>query len=535
MIPTSKTGFQKIATAARLSAMAMAVAGAFPTVAVAQEAEPMFFIREYRVTGSTKLSAEEIGEAVYPYLGPARTADDVETARNTLEAAFRAKGFQTVSVLIPQQDPRFGVIRLEVVEGRVGRLNVTGAKWFLPSRIRNEVPSLTEGQVPNFDNVSREIVNVNRLPDRRVTPRLNPGAEPGTVDIDLEVEDALPLHGSLEINNRYSANTSQLRVNGALSYGNLFQLGHTLGLSFQVAPENPDDAWVYSGYYLSRLSENMSLMLQGTRQDSDISTLGGGAVVGRGEIVGIRALFDLPPGEKFQQSLTLGLDYKSFDEDIVLGGSTISAPIVYYPLSASYAAGIVHENGFTEANASLAFGLRGLGSDASDFNIKRFGASGNFAILRADAAHTRDLQNGGQAFAKIQGQLADQPLINTEQLGGGGLGTVRGYLEGSALGDNGVFATAEYRTPSYIGTPDADGRRADEWRVHAFAEGGVLGIYDPLPGQDATSSFASVGVGTRFQFRNFYRGSVDVALPLLDIDPTDAGDVRVTFRGWATF
>ena len=32
-------------------------------------------------------------------------------------------------------------------------------------------------------------------------------------------------------------------------------------------------------------------------------------------------------------------------------------------------------------------------------------------------------------FAKVQGQIADQPLVNSEQFAGGGLGTVRGYFE----------------------------------------------------------------------------------------------------------
>ena len=122
------------------------------------------------------------------------------------------------------------------MEGKVGRLRVNGARWFLPSRIKSEVPSVAEGSVPNLNQVGKEIVAVNRLADRRVTPELRPGIEPGTVDIDLNVEDKLPLHGSIELNNRYSADTTALRLNGALSYGNLFQKGHTAGAQFPDRP-----------------------------------------------------------------------------------------------------------------------------------------------------------------------------------------------------------------------------------------------------------------------------------------------------------
>jgi len=515
------------------------LSGAAITVATAQE-NPIFYVKEYRVAGSTKLTPLEIEEIVYPFLGPARTADDVEKARLALEAAFRGKGFQTVSVLIPQQDPRFGLIRFQVVEGKVGRLRVKGAKWYLPSKIKADTPSLAEGSVPNLKEAESEIIALNRSGDRRVIPKLRAGQEPGTVDIDLEVEDKLPLHGSLELNNRYSADTTELRLNGALSYGNLFQLGHTIGGSFQVAPLDTDDSLVYSAYYLTRVSDKLSLMLQGTKQDSNISTLGGStAVVGRGEIVGLRGIVDLPTlGTGVYQSLTFGIDWKSMEEETTIFGDTAvlrSAPIEYFPISAAYFAAIAGKDRFTELNLTLALHPRGLGSDEETFDAKRINSRGSFIYLRGDISHTIDLAHGGKLFGKLQGQLADGPLVNSEQFSGGGLGNARGYLEASALGDNGIFATFEYRTPSLIGVADENGQWKDEWRFHAFLEGGVTGLYDALPGQDSTATFASIGLGTRIKYAGHFNGSLDLALPLLDQGATDALSPLLTFRGWADF
>jgi len=500
----------------------------------AQTESPIFYVREYRVSGSTKLSSLEIQEIVYPYLGPARTTDDVEKARLALEAAFRSKGFDSIAVLIPQQDPRYGVIRLEVAEGKIGRVRVNGAKWFLPSKIKAEVPSLSEGNVPDFNQVKKELSALNLSGDRIVTPKLRQGVEPGTVDIDLNVEDKLPLHGSIELNNRYNADTSHLRLNGSLSYGNFFQRGHTGGLSFQLAPENLDDALVYSAYYQSRVNESLSLMLQGSKQDSDIATLGGSTVVGAGETLGLRALFDLPEKE-FSQSFTLGLDWKRLDDVTFIGGSGVGSPVEYFPLSASYAAAFFGENHFTEFNLSATLNLRGFGSDEDEFGAKRYNGRGSFIYLRGDVSHTRDLEDGSQLFGKLQGQLSSGALINSEQFSGGGAGSARGYLEASALGDNGIFATVEYRSPSFIGVEDEKGKRANEWRLHAFLEGGVLGIYDALPGQDSTTTFASTGFGTRIKWATHFNGSVDLAFPLLDQGTTDAFDPFLSFRGWADF
>ncbi|MCB1132986.1 MAG: ShlB/FhaC/HecB family hemolysin secretion/activation protein [Verrucomicrobiae bacterium] len=494
-----------------------------------------FYVRSYKVSGNSKLSKTEIESAVYPFMGPGRSPDDVEQARQALEKAFQEKGYQTVSVSVPDQDPRRGIIRLEVTEGKVARVRVTGSRWFLPSRIKRELPSIAEGSVPDFERVGREMVAVNRMADRRITPEVRPGAEPGSIEVDLNVEDKLPLHGSLEINNRYSAGTTPWRINGALSYGNLFQLGHTLSLNAQVAPENTDDGLVYSASYLARVSEDLTLMLQGTRQDSDISTLGGAAVAGKGEIIGVRAMFDLPTTPVFYQSINLGIDYKSFDEDLNVNKQTVSSPIEYYPISANYYATWMAENHFTEFNTSLTAHLRGMGSDEADYANKRYNASGSFIYLRGDASHTHDIKGGSQVFGKIQGQIANQPLINNEQIAGGGLGTVRGYLEATALGDNGVFGTLEYRTPTLIGRGETNANPANEWRFHAFADAGLVGIYDPLPGQKKRTGLSSVGIGSRATVKEHFHGSVDVAVPLIEQPDANDGDVRVTFRGWADF
>ena len=165
--------------------------------------------------GGKLLSRDETETAVYPFLGPYRDADDVEQARAALEQAYRAKGYQTVTVQVPPQHARTGIITLNVVQGEVGRINVVGSRYFSIDQIKREAPSLQEGASPNFTQVAHDLVVLNQLSDRRVTPTLRAGEIPGTVDVDLNVKDTMPLHGSLEINNRYSANTTPLRINGS--------------------------------------------------------------------------------------------------------------------------------------------------------------------------------------------------------------------------------------------------------------------------------------------------------------------------------
>ena len=528
----------------RFSGFARAVAGSLLSLGLgvgatgveSQEASVgnSFYIREFRIFGSQKVARMEAEEAVYSFLGPGRTEQDVEQARAALEKLYQDKGYQAASVEVPPQRAQGGVVVLQVREGTVGALRVKGARYFLPSQVQAMARSLAEGKVLNFNDITRDIVALNQLPERQVTPALRPGMEPGTVDIDLNVQDKLPLHASAELNNRYSPDTSSLRLNLSASYHNLWQLGHTLGASFQTAPEKPDEVKVLSGYYLFRVPglESVSWMIQGIKQDSNVSTLGSLAVAGRGEILGGHAIITLPSTQTFFHSMNLGFDYKNFNQDINSAGVTIPTPITYYPVSAAYSATWMTPGQVTELNANLVLHFRGLGSDGQEFDESRFKADGSFIYLRGDLARTQDLPWGLQLFGKAQGQISDQPLVNSEQFAGGGLSTARGYLEGETLGDNALFGSIELRSPSLLNRWAAQG---NEWRFYAFADAGFLTLQDPLPEQESEFRLASVGFGSRLRLMDHLNGSIDMGLPLIGQSTTRVHSPLFTFRFWADF
>jgi hemolysin activation/secretion protein len=176
--------------------------------------------------------------------------------------------------------------------------------------------------------------------------------------------------------------------------------------------------------------------------------------------------------------------------------------------------------------------LRGLGSSAAEFDNNRFKAGTDYIYLRGDLSQTVDLPAGFQLFGRVLGQIADQPLVNNEQIAGGGLGTVRGYLEAEVLGDNGVFGSLELRSPSIL---SALHQKGDDWHVYMFLEGGRVSLTNPLPQQVSRFDLASYGVGTHVRIQDHFNGSVDVGIALIGQTYTVAHDPLLTFRLWADF
>ena len=215
----------------------------------ADQGLPRFDIYQYVVGGNSVLSALAIELAVTPYLGEGKTLRDVEGARAALEKAYQKAGYLTVAVSIPEQAVDTGEVALKVVEGEVDRLRVSGAEYTLPSSVKAAVPELAEGKVPNFPVLQAQVAALNRTADARITPVLKAGALPGTVEVQLDVDDQLPLHGSVEVNNRQTPNTTATRLSASLRYDNLWQRHHSVSLTLQAAPERPSDARVASLSY----------------------------------------------------------------------------------------------------------------------------------------------------------------------------------------------------------------------------------------------------------------------------------------------
>ncbi|HWY16774.1 MAG TPA: POTRA domain-containing protein [Rhizomicrobium sp.] len=484
-------------------------------------------IDAYDIDGNTKLDQESIESAVYPYLGPQRTRTDVESARAALEHAYQDRGYQSVVVEVPPQTVTNGIVKLHVVEAPIGRLRVVGSHYYLPSTIKEQVPALAEGNVPNLQEAQTEINDLNRLPDRRVTPTLKPGTVPGTVDVDLHVTDTLPLHGSAEINNDHSPNTEPLRALAIVHYDNLWQLGHSAAFTFLRAPQNVHSGQVFAGSYLAPIwGSPWSILAYGYQSNSDVNTLGGTNVLGNGYTAGLHGVLQLPSFGDFGQSFNFGLDFKHFLEGVTLGTSGTVATIDYWPVAAVYNLQWVTPESEVDSSVTTVIGTRGLGSPPPTFENNRAFARGNFVHLGADVTYTQHLPVGTLGVVHFAGQIADQPLLSSEQFAAGGLTSVRGYLQSEAIGDDGILESTELRGPSFarfVGPEVAD------WRVFAFADLARVWIIGALPGQTDMFSLESIGAGMRVAALNHLIGIVDVALPLRSGPSTPAKRPRITF------
>ena len=375
----------RLTAACVLAAMAGISAAADTGVTQAPESEKTFAIHEYRVLGNTSLDVREIERLLYPLLGDGKTIKDVEAARTALEKLYHDRGFFTVFVDIPEQDVTDQVVRLKATEGRLNAVHVNGAHYFSERKILAAVPAAADGAVPNLPALQKQLDAVNvQSADRAVVPILKAGALPGTVDLTLKVDDHLPLHGSLELDNQNTPNTASLRSTGSLSYGNLFQDFDSVAVQYQVAPQHVSEVNVFAANYAwGGPPGSWQPSVYFINNNSNVATIGTLGVIGKGQILGARWAYPLSTSATGSDSLTLGVDYKHFRETVALASApAVNTPITYTNLSLAYAGSRSDSALFATYGATVNFGPRGLPNDPQAFAGKRFRGEGNYFDLK---------------------------------------------------------------------------------------------------------------------------------------------------------
>lgn len=504
----------------------------FAFAAEAQQESASFDLLELRVKGNTLLDRKQLERTVYPFLGLKKNIDAVEKARNALEELYRSKGYQTVAVDIPEQNVENGVVYLQVVEGKISRLRVKDSRYFSLGSIKAGVPELAEGKVPNMEIMQQQLADLgNKSADRKITPVLRAGETPGTLEVDLKVKDSLPLHGRIELNGRNTSSTSRLRLVSSLHYDNLWQKLHSASIMYQVSPEKDDEVDVWAGTYVMPLLDSdakLALYTVSSSSNAQIASAGALSVIGIGSIYGARIIKPLPSLDNYYHSLTAGLDYKDFKEDLnLVGADTLTTPISYLPFMLQYSSSYKGKESLTSFNIGINFSVRGLGNDQEEFINKRFNARSNYAYLTGGISYTHDLPYGMEFFSRLSGQVADSPLISNEQFSLGGMQTIRGYFETQALADDGVIGSLELRSPRLV--PDKLDY-INKLQALVFVDAGRGWVQDVLAGNVNGYDLASTGVGLRFQLWKYFVGALDLGVPLVDLEPVQKGDPKFHFN-----
>ncbi|HEY8355886.1 MAG TPA: POTRA domain-containing protein, partial [Ramlibacter sp.] len=302
---------------------------------------PSFAIERFEVEGNTLLAPRELQALLAQHTGPRRAFADIRRVVQALEQAYRDRGWSAVVVQLPEQELDGGVVRVRVIEPRIGRVVVQGNERFSSENIRASLPGLREGETPNLRAISASLKVANTNPAKQTTLGLQGGDSETVVDANVRVAEDKPWRVGLNADNTGSTATGRTRIALLAQHANLWGRDHVGSLQYTTSLEEPSRVSVYgAGYHVPLYALGDSLDFFASHSNVDSGTIAAGVlnlqVSGKGSTAGARYNHTLPQWGNLSSTLVLGADWRAYRSSVDLAGIPLGNDITVHPLSLSY-------------------------------------------------------------------------------------------------------------------------------------------------------------------------------------------------------
>lgn len=525
----------------RRVALALFLATAFTPGVQAAEALATATIDHLEAVGNTLLPQGTVDHVLLAYHG-ALPFEQIQQAAQALQAAYRQAGYGAVVVQIPEQTLSQGVVRLEVIEGRLSQIQVAGLRAFSKENVLRGLPSLQMGQTPNMALLDSELLMVNENPAKAVRVIFQPGEKRAQVESLAIVEEQAIEQWRASLDNTGNSATGEYRLALNYQHANVWDGDNVLGLHLITSPSDFSQVAIGSAslrvpLYAQKTFLEWSALVSNTRNAPNQTPAGELRFSGQGVSLGARALRTLPSLAEYKQQVSAGVESRQYKNDCSLGAfgaagcGSAAASVNVFPLTLGYA---LQKPGLFQSTVQWINNLP-LGSADADFRAARAGASSRYGLWRANATGAWPLTPDWQLAWRADAQYTAQALVSAEQFGAGGSSSVRGYRERALSGDSGLNLSLEARTraPAWLQW----GGDTGVLQLAAFVDGGrvsnQLGT-DCLAGQSRCSLWGS-GLGLLAGLGKDTTLRADYARAGKAINETQINDWRLHFSLNHTF
>ena len=427
-------------------------------------------IYQIEVEGSTAFSSETIEALVSPYINKKVNFEQLLRLTQIITDLYVDRGYTTSGAFLPKQDISDGVVKIQVVEGRLENIEIEGLKHLKKSYISSGLRQVTRMPL-NVNELQQALEKLKREPlIEQVEAELVQGTSRGSSVLILGIQEARIIDGRLIVDNHNSPSIGEIQGIVFLSHKNLLGIRDRAEFQYNLT----------EGFSNYDINYKITLNFEGT-------AIGFGYRKGESQII----------EEPFNE-VDIRAEADTFSLDFIL--PIISSQTTESNISFSFDRALSKTFIFGDKPFSFADGTDNGRSQLSVFRLKGdFLKRSNNSVLSVrsqlswgvdlfDATVNENAPDGlflswvGQLqfaialdkdqdivwITSITTQLANDSLLPFEKITLGGVSTVRGYRQNSFVGDNGVVA--------------------------------------------------SLGLGIDWQIRDFLGVRLDLAIPLIDVE-----------------
>lgn len=447
------------------------------------EASAGIFIGSITVSGSDNLSSANFSEIIENNIGLERSEEDLRNITQQIADQAREDGFLFARASIPEQAIKLGLLQIEIDDGRIDEVRIIGSD---NKALHNLLISL-EGTIAIKKLVERKLILANDIP-KIIVRKTRFITEDGRNILEINVQERKN-HISISADNYGTDNFGPVRARLSFDYEGLLSDSDAGSLSVRTNPVDPEElVFVSANHSVAVGNGGTRVGVSGSAGKTQPGSLSGfGDVEGDSRFVSIFASHPIKRSDNSSLWLNANAAYLTVEQEVA--GELLRVDTqVTFSLGLSSNRKLLGGRLRTGTTITQGVGLLGttrLGNPLSS----RFDGDGVFT--KASLFLNWRGQISGDLGLQLNGfgQIANRPLLASQELNVGGAFNARGFNFSEISGENGLSGLAELYYN--INRP---AKWLDRLQPYIFIDGGYV---DNIGDGFGSGSLLSSGLGLR--------------------------------------
>ena len=484
-----------------------------------------FLVQRIQIVGNTLVDTPTLMALVADAQGQTLTLPQLSELAARITAYYQSKGYPLARAIIPAQTIAIGVVRIEVIEARYGKIGLDNTSLVSSDLLQATLSPLQSAQAIGQDEMDHALLLLFDMAGIVVNATLKPGEAVGTSDLLVQTTPGPVMSGNVVLDGYGNRYTGPERIGGTLNVNNPLHHGDTLSVSGLSSGR---------GMNYGRLAYESVLNGQGTRLGGAYSaldyTLGAPLTAlnahGTAQVSSLWAKHPLLRSRDLNLYGQIQYDELQLRDHVDASSIRTDRSLENWTLSLT---GDVRDTlgagGINTWSLGWTAGRVGFDDNAAQLaDAATAKTQGSFSKWNASLARLQALSTQDTVYLAFSGQWSNTNLDSSQKMGVGGPYTVRAYDMGAVSGDSGYFFSAEYRH-------DLGKAWGGQWQAAAFIDSANVTVnHTAWTTGENSATLSGAGIGLNWNGPDQWGAKMYVATPVGSI-PVLAGDTNST-RAW---
>ncbi len=450
-------------------------------------------VQTLRITGNTLFDTATLHALVADGEGTTRTLASLEELTARITDYYRKNDYPLARAIIPAQAIRDGVIVIEVIEARYGKIKLDNGSRTGTSLLEATLSPLQGGQVISEEAMDRALLLLSDIPGMIVNGTLTPGEAVGTSDLLLDTTSAPAVSGNIVLDSYGDRYTGRERIGSTVNITNPLHRGDNLSISAITSGRGLNYARIAYSTILNGLGTSIggSYSALHYRLGEPLKALD---AHGTAQVASLYVKHPLLRSRDVNVFGQIQYDSLQLRDRIDAGPLRTDRHLDNWVASLTGdARDMLFSGGVTSWSVGMTAGRVGFDDNAAQLaDAASAKTRGGFAKWNASAAHLQNLSSKDTLYLSFAGQWADNNLDSSQKMSSGGPYSVRAYDTGTASSDKGYQGTVELRR-------DMGAAWTGQWQALAFIDSARVTLSQNVwttarGGNHVTLSGAGVGI-----------------------------------------